>query len=71
MKGALSASQGLLDAEQVADYIGLPSARAVYNRRHRGDFPPAIRIGGSIRWRVSDIEAYLDANSEGGEVAGR
>ncbi len=37
---------------------------AIYNRRHRGDFPPAIKVGASLRWRVQDIEAWLDANKE-------
>lgn len=37
---------------------------AIYNRRHRGDFPPAIKVGASLRWRVRDVEVWLDANKE-------
>jgi predicted DNA-binding transcriptional regulator AlpA len=50
----------LLTPQGVADLLGLPSERSVYNRRHRGEFPPAIRLGRSLRWRRSDIDRYLE-----------
>lgn len=62
--GALSNAPDLLDTEAVADLLGLPSARAVYSRRFRGDFPPAIQVGASLRWRRADIDAWLDARFE-------
>jgi predicted DNA-binding transcriptional regulator AlpA len=50
----------LLSVAHVAAFLGT-SARGVYNRLHRGsDFPPPIRIGSSLRWRVEDITAWLD-----------
>jgi predicted DNA-binding transcriptional regulator AlpA len=38
---------------------------AIYNRRHRGDFPPAIKVGASLRWRVKDVESWLEAHRDG------
>jgi predicted DNA-binding transcriptional regulator AlpA len=38
---------------------------AIYNRRHRGDFPPAIKVGASLRWSSLDVAAWLDAHRDG------
>jgi predicted DNA-binding transcriptional regulator AlpA len=65
-----TSSARLLTTEQVADLLGLPSARAVYNRRHRRSFPPAVKLGRSLRWRLSDIEEYVAAHVEAEEARG-
>lgn len=56
----------LLTAQQTADLLNLPSVQALYSRRSRsnGSAPPAIRIGGALRWRRSDIDAWLAAHRE-------
>lgn len=28
--------------------------------RHDGELPPAIKIGRNLRWRETDIDAWLD-----------
>ena len=51
----------LLDADDIADLIGLSGRRAVYRRLARGsDFPRPVRIGRSMRWRPEDVADWLD-----------
>lgn len=49
--------------EELAAYIG-KSVRAIYSLRHRGDCPPAILIGKTIKWRRSDVEAWIESKVE-------
>jgi predicted DNA-binding transcriptional regulator AlpA len=58
-----SEAKHLLDLDDMCRIFGL-TPEAIYNRRHRGDFPPAIKVGASLRWRVQDVEAWIDANKE-------
>jgi predicted DNA-binding transcriptional regulator AlpA len=55
----------LLDIDEVGELLGL-TREAIYARRHRNDFPPAIVMTGALRWRMSDIDAWLDDRREGG-----
>ncbi len=34
--------------------------QALYNMRHRGDGPPAVKIGRKLLYAESDLDAYLD-----------
>lgn len=54
----------LLDIDEVGAYLVL-TRQAVYQRRARGEFPPAIKVGASLRWRVSDVESWLEAHRDG------
>jgi predicted DNA-binding transcriptional regulator AlpA len=54
---------GLLDIDQIGELLGL-TREAIYARRHRDDFPPAIVMSGVLRWRMSDIDAWLDERRE-------
>jgi predicted DNA-binding transcriptional regulator AlpA len=53
----------LLTLKQVAELFGVSK---LWFWRHRGDFPTPLRLGDArnpkspIRWRESDIEAYLN-----------
>ena len=60
---AFSAESHLLDVDAVAAYLGL-TRQAVYQRRYRGDFPVAVKIGSSLRWHPEEIDAWLQANRE-------
>ena len=53
-----------LDIDDLVELLGLPSKRAAYNRRHRGDFPPAVLVGASLRWRRSDVQRWLTEHAE-------
>ena len=54
----------LLKAKELGDQLGI-SAASIYRRRSLGEpLPPAIKIGGSIRWRQSDVDAWLESQLE-------
>ncbi len=55
----------LLDVEDLCRLLRL-TRKGLYNRRYReGALPPAIKIGPSLRWRPSDVEAWIEQNREG------
>jgi len=53
----------LWSAQDLADYLDVPIG-TVYYQRSRSDGPPAIRVGKHLRYRPSDVKAWLDAKSE-------
>jgi predicted DNA-binding transcriptional regulator AlpA len=52
----------ILDDRDAARYVGLTAAtlRASRLARPRCDGPPYIRMGRAVRYRVSDLDAWLD-----------
>ena len=48
-----------IDAEQVAEMLGVKQARTVINMARRGEIP-AFRVGDLWRFYRSDIQAYID-----------
>lgn len=57
--------EGLLNVEQVAQYLGC-SKKTLYNLRTRHQGPPAIKIGGILRFRPCDVESWLDEHRDEG-----
>jgi predicted DNA-binding transcriptional regulator AlpA len=53
--------QALLRDSDVAHRLGW-SVGTVRNKRSCGEGPAFVRIGGSIRYRPEDVEAYIEAN---------
>ncbi len=55
----------LLTIDDVSKFVGLPVS-TIYSQRHKrvGIGALGLRIGRHLRWRPSDIEAWLDAQSE-------
>ena len=55
----------LLTASEVAEITGLP-LNTIYKHRHmgRGVGALAVKVGRHLRWRESDIEAWLDEQVE-------
>lgn len=49
--------------EGLAEYIGTTAA-GIYNMRSKGEGPRSIRIGGRIRYRKSEVDAWLDSQAE-------
>ena len=45
------------------------STRTVRRWQRAGDLPPPLRIGGSLRWRAADLEAWLARKDSEGCVA--
>ncbi len=55
----------LMDVKQVASLLKVCEA-TVYRWRRDGDFPPPLKLGSSNRWRLSDIEDWLDKHRMAG-----
>jgi excisionase family DNA binding protein len=54
----------LLTPDELAGYLGI-SLRTYYNWRSTGrPCPPAIKVGGVLRFRRDQLEAWLDEHTE-------
>ena len=40
------------------------SVTRIYQLRHEGALPPAIKIGRTVRWDPDDVDAWLEASKE-------
>lgn len=56
----------LLDSEQLAALLGVHKATPA-QWRHQGVGPRYIYVGRQVRYRLSDVEAWLDRRAQGGE----
>jgi excisionase family DNA binding protein len=56
-------ADALWTPEQVADYLAVP-LKTLYAWRHRGDGPPAIRVGRHLRYKPADLEAWLAGQAD-------
>lgn len=50
----------LITANQLAALLGV-SIRTLWRLRRTGKVPPPVRIGSCIRWRIEEVQAWLDA----------
>jgi len=48
----------LIDVQQLADYLDVP-VKTLYAWRYRGEGPPAFRVGRHLRYRLSDIQRWI------------
>lgn len=53
----------LLSPEELADYLKVPLA-TIYSWRSRGVGPLALKIGRHVRYRVDDVQEWLDEHVE-------
>jgi excisionase family DNA binding protein len=53
----------LLSIAALAAYLGVPQA-TIYWWRSRGDGPPGFRLGKHLRFRQSEIEAWLETRRD-------
>jgi excisionase family DNA binding protein len=49
----------LISLRELAAYLQIPE-NTVYQWRLRGVGPPGFRVGRHLRFRMSDVEAWLD-----------
>ncbi|MEU8264944.1 helix-turn-helix domain-containing protein [Micromonospora sp. NPDC048999] len=49
---------------EVADYLGL-KVQTLYNWRVKGIGPKSSRVGGLVRYRWSDVDAWLESRAKG------
>lgn len=52
----------LLTRTEVETVFGYPSKRFLELAAVRGDGPPMVRIGRSVRYRVADIRTWIDSH---------
>jgi excisionase family DNA binding protein len=53
----------MLSIEELAEYLGKP-VRTIYDWRLSGRGPRAVHVGRSLRYRVCDVQAWLDGQLE-------
>jgi hypothetical protein len=59
------ADHRLLTSDEAALLLGVPVATLrTWRSRRRGYGPRAVQIGGSIRYRLPDLLAWIDDNTE-------
>lgn len=56
----------LLTTKQVAELLGLHPATLRIGRSKQTLDLPHVRIGGTVRYRLSDVEAFIQTNVHGG-----
>jgi excisionase family DNA binding protein len=56
-------SDELLTIEQLAEYLQIP-VRTIHDWRHRrGGGPRAVKVGRHLRYRMSDVQAWLESKA--------
>ena len=60
---ALTSSTRLLTVEELAERLGLVRD-TLYHWRVRGEGPRAIKVGGRVRYRQCDVEAWLQSRED-------
>lgn len=47
----------------LAAYLGLPLP-TIYTWRHKGDGPPGVKLGRHVRYRLSDVDQWIEDQGE-------
>lgn len=61
--GAFYSGERLLGPEDLAGYLGVP-LKTIYRWRYRGEGPASYRVGRHVRYKLEDVEAWLQARRE-------
>jgi excisionase family DNA binding protein len=48
----------LITADQLAKWLQV-SKRSLWRLRSAGEIPEPMRLGGAVRWRLTDVEAWM------------
>lgn len=65
---AFDRDERLLSVAEVATYLGVP-VKTLYQWRHKGVGPRAMRVGRHLRYRRSELDRWLDG-LDGGRADG-
>lgn len=49
----------LLTKDETAEYLRISPGTLSY-MRHVGNAPPALKVGKHVRWRKSDLDAWIE-----------
>ena len=52
-------TEPLLSNDQLAEMVNVPVG-TVRKWRHEGTGPPALKVGRHVRYRLADVEAWLE-----------
>jgi predicted DNA-binding transcriptional regulator AlpA len=55
----------LLPPKEVSERLGGVPVATLYLWRHRGDGPPAMKIGRHLRYDADELEAWIEAQKQG------
>lgn len=58
----------LMGPAAVAEYLGVPIT-TLYKWNSDGNGPRRIRVGKHVRYRLADVDTWLDERAEGGPAA--
>lgn len=61
-------TQQFMTVEELAGYLGIAKG-TIYSWRHVHFGPPSYKFGGVIKYKLADVDAWIDSNREGEEVA--
>ena len=50
----------LVGAEKLAEMLDI-SVRTLWRLRSAGKLPPALKVGGCVRWRLAEVQAWIAA----------
>lgn len=53
----------LLSPDELADYLKVP-VKTIYNWRTKREGPRAVKVGRHVRYRQSEIDAWLDRQAD-------
>lgn len=56
-------AEGFISPEALAELLGIP-IRTIYSWRSRGLGPPSYRIGKHVRFRLDDVDEWLEERAE-------
>lgn len=60
---ATMSKEKLIDDGELAAVLNIP-VRTLRNFRYRGGGPKFVKIGASVRYLMSDVDAWLNANKK-------
>lgn len=53
------------DRDVVINVLGFGSVSSLYRAMKKYDLPKPIRVGGSVKWRKSEVLEWLDTRPQG------
>lgn len=57
------AAEEFLTTAELAELLRVP-VDSIYQWRHKGEGPPAIRVGKHLRFRRSAVDAWLESRTD-------
>jgi excisionase family DNA binding protein len=68
MERQISSDDPLLTPNETVEYLRLPSTNTLYGWRYANRGPRSIKVGRHVRYRRSDLDAWLAAHTSDGDA---